>query len=128
MLTEADSLTGNDCKDCNKIKENYEKILQDEKKKLITFKGHGKKPKYHCDPFTEDDFKQLLKLILIGVKKVHFTVPKNEPVVDVALDGARIECQIKEDPVGFVKKQFHQNIKVKIVCDVKDIFPIRLQI
>ena len=103
MLTEADFSTGNDCKDCTKIKENYEKILQDEMKKLITFKGHGKKPKYHCDPFTEDDFKQLLKLILIGVKKIHFTVLKNKPVVDVALDGVRIQCQIKEDPAGFVE-------------------------
>lgn len=96
------------CTDCEDIKERYKEVLEDEQKQLIVFRGHATRKFFHprCQPFTENEIENMIKLFILGVRKFHMTVGKNEPVVDVSLDGVRIECQIKEDATTLVKYQF----------------------
>ena len=87
------------CTDCEDIKERYKEVLEEEQKQLIAFRGHGTRRFFHprIQPFSEEEVENIIKLLILGVRKFNLTVGKNQPVVDVSLDGVRIECQIKED-------------------------------
>ena len=74
-MTEPDS-----CGECEIIAEKYEKCLEGEKKNLISFRGHGflaKKSLQKIEPFSTSEIKTMLKLILLGCKKLHFVKMKN---------------------------------------------------
>jgi len=96
------------CTDCEDIKESYEKLLDEEQKQLINFRGHGRVNHWQpaFEPFTRDEIEQMIKLAILGAKAFHFSVVKSESLVDVSLDGVRIKCQIKEDEEMLVKLNF----------------------
>jgi hypothetical protein len=92
------------CTECADIKERYIEVLEEEEKQLIAFRGHGTRRFYHprIQPFSEDEVETIIKLFILGVRKFNLTVGKNKPVVDVSLDGVRIECQIREEATTLV--------------------------
>ena len=88
------------CGDCETIKKEYEKMLDDQKKELISFRGHGKMiPNGDFQirpdrPFTNDEVKTLIKLILLGARKLHFyQMNKN---IDASAGGIQIVSQLPD--------------------------------
>ena len=85
-MTEPDS-----CGECEIIAEKYQKYLEGEKKNLISFRGHGffaKKSLQKIEPFSPSEIKTMLKLILLGCKKLHFV--QNEEPIDVFFNKVRM--------------------------------------
>jgi hypothetical protein len=91
------------CGDCETVKQEYEKNLDDQKRKLISFRGHGKKipgGNYQMIeeiPYSNDEIKTLIKLILLGGKKFHYF--QKDEKIDASFGGVRIcstlPCGIK---------------------------------
>ena len=96
------------CTDCEDIKERYKKILEEEKKQLIAFRGHGivKNVQSPFEPFTSEEIEEIIKLAILGSRTFHFTVAKSESITYVSFDGVRIKCQIKEEAEMFVNLSF----------------------
>jgi len=90
------------CGDCLLVATNYEKHLDDQKRELITFRGHGQK-KYKEQfssflkkaPYTNEEIKIIIKLIILGTKKL-FYIQKNEKI-NVTYGGLKIASELQND-------------------------------
>ena len=85
------------CTDCEDIKERCKKVLEEEQRQLITFRGHGRVIETPFEAFTSEEIEQIIKLAILGTRTLHLSVAKSESVTDVSFDGVRIKCQIKEE-------------------------------
>ena len=84
------------CGECETVAEKYKNYLNDEKRNLISFRGHGLYNKTSIDnlePFSTSEIKTMLKLISLGCKKLHFV--QNEEPIDIIFDQIRIVSDLE---------------------------------
>jgi hypothetical protein len=73
----------------------YRKKLDDLKRELVSFRGHGSRNREIKSPkkaFTNDEIKTLIKLILLGTRKLFFT-QKNEKI-EASYGGVNIIAEL----------------------------------
>ena len=84
------------CGECEIISEKYKTYLEEEKRTLLSFRGHGAGPKRNRwipKAFTDRELKTFLKLILLGCNKLHFV--QSTETVDISFGGIRIASKIQ---------------------------------
>ena len=84
------------------VMEIYEEELDDLKRELISFRGHGlyQRKADHIqappkNPFTDYEMKTLIKLMFLGGRKLHFNQAKEK--IDASFGGVRIASQLPCD-------------------------------
>ena len=90
-MTEPDS-----CGKCEITAETYRTYLEEEKRTLLSFRGHGLGPKPNFsipNAFSNTELKTFLKLILLGCNKLHF-IQNTEPI-DTSFGRIRIASKIE---------------------------------
>ena len=90
------------CGHCEQAKEDYQNEIDEEIQRLVSFRGHGC-PKPHSarneKPFSKEEMITVLKLIFVGVKKIHFTTRFK---VRLSMNGVTIETRMEEISDGYI--------------------------
>ena len=80
----------------------YRKKLDDLKRELVSFRGHGTRNRQFKRPnkaFTNDEIKTLIKLILLGTRKLFFS-QKNEKI-EASYGGVNIVSELPKNGERF---------------------------
>ena len=82
--------------ECEIVMEIYRKKLDDLKRELVSFRGHGTRNRQFQQStkkaFTNDELKTLIKLILLGTRKLFFS-QKNEKI-EASYGGVNIVSEL----------------------------------
>ena len=89
------------CGECFNIEERYRITLEDKTAKLISFRGNGcVRHAYFLleneNPYSEDEMKNLIELIFLGITRVHFVLEGNRKI-DISFLGIRVRAGTEQN-------------------------------